>query len=98
VPPIRVWLIGQPTSKNPLWQPECYQINSQPRILPTHKTRRRQISLYPSVTKEWNHWRHYVPSKEQKADIKKKPLPKPDFERMRKELGVDGPLGKNRKD
>jgi hypothetical protein len=36
----------------------------------------------------------YVPSKEQKADIFTKPLPKPDFERMRKKLGVDGPLAK----
>lgn len=31
----------------------------------------------------------YVPSKEQKTDIFTKPLPKQDFERMRKELGVD---------
>jgi hypothetical protein len=36
----------------------------------------------------------YVPSKEQKADIFTKPLPKLDFERMRKKLGVDGPLAK----
>jgi hypothetical protein len=40
----------------------------------------------------------YVPSKEQKADIFTKPLPKSDFKRMRKELGVDGPLAKNRTD
>ncbi len=40
----------------------------------------------------------YVPSKEQKADLFTKPLPKSDFKRMRKELGVDGPLAKNKTD
>jgi hypothetical protein len=39
----------------------------------------------------------YVFSKEQKADLFTKPLPKPEFERMRKELGVDGIVLRNRK-
>jgi hypothetical protein len=34
----------------------------------------------------------YVPSKEQKADLFTKPLPKPEFERMRRELGVCEPI------
>lgn len=77
-------------------QPKCDSLDPQSWIPPTNEAYQRtklidvRYHFVRQLQEDVIIDAIYVFSKEQKADLFTKPLPKPEFERMRKELGVDG--------